>query len=333
MIDLAVAIPTFNSEKYISTAIESVKSQSVPGVPIYVFDNNSTDRTVAICEKFTNVTVCQSKQNVGFSKNIRNCFYLTPHQYVALLCSDDWYERNHLEAAMIIFRDNNTVQYYFSFAKLIYEDPQSPDGYFQFSITNNLIPPLILLPRLLKSHIIPISSLVINKHILTKVPQDCWEGKLSDWEFTIHSTSNFTGWCEKQYNVCYLQRPSSMGQQWYLEEGYCLNRINLFFKMTGTYPVLKRTEIKLIIYRWMETFIIAMYKREKGFLFDAIKQEINSIADIIKSNMNNHYIVQLFMSMSKLVLIQIVRVQLLRKMTITIVKAAGIGKMILADSE
>ena len=333
MIDIAVAIPTYNSEKYVATAIKSVKSQSIHNIPIYIFDNHSTDRTVAISQKFDNVTIHQNEQNYGFSANLKNCFYITPHQFVALLCSDDWFEENHLEVAINTFMENSEIQYYFCFAKLKYEDALQPDRFFQHPISNNIIPPMFLFNRLLKSHIIPISSLVVNKNVLEKVPGECWERKLSDWEFAIHISNNYTGWCEKRYNVCFLQRPSSMGQQWYLEKGYSLNRMNLFFTINKIYSISNKAALNIIIHRYLEAFIIAIYKLESGLSLKEIVREINEIEKVVKSMMAGHRTLQLFLFLSRIFFIRLLQLKLFRSIIIKFTKVFGIGKFIIAEPD
>jgi glycosyltransferase involved in cell wall biosynthesis len=331
MIDIAVAIPTFNSEKYIAKALQSTLSQNSGTIPVYVFDNGSTDRTVDICRDFSHVTVHRNSTNEGFSKNIRNCFYEPPHEWVALLCSDDWFESNHIETAMNAFKNNKHVRYYFSYAKLIFEDGRQADSNFSFEVDSNLLPPAHLYPRLLKSHLIPISSLIVHKDTLQKVPEECWVRKLSDWEFTIHITNHFTGWCEKQTTVCYLQRSSSMGQLWYFEQDYSLNRIKLLFAMNEMFPVSKEMATSLIIHRWMEAIIIAIHKRDKSIRLHDINSELDAISQIIHSKMQSAIFIRFLLRLCKSMFVVLVRFKLFRAAALNLLRIAGIGKFILTE--
>jgi glycosyltransferase involved in cell wall biosynthesis len=332
MIDIAIAIPTFNSEKYITKAIQSTLIQSAGVIPVYVFDNCSSDNTVDICKEFPHVTVWRNTMNEGFSKNIRNCFYRPPHKYVALLCSDDWFESNHIEAAIFAFQNNKEVRYYFSYAKLIYEDNRNVERVFSVAVDTNFIPPMHLYPRLLKSHIIPISSLVIHKNTLQKVPEECWNRKLSDWELTIHISNHYAGWCEKQPTVCYLQRSSSMGQSWYLEKDYSLSRIDLLFSLLDRFSLSQKKETSLILHRWLEAFIIAIHKRENRVGLDSINSELDCIRKTIHSRMKHSLFSGIFLWLSKSILINFIVFKQVRKMTLTILRKLGVGQFILADT-
>ena len=47
---IAVLIPCYNEEKTIKKVVEDWKKE-LPEATIYVYNNNSTDRTVEICKK------------------------------------------------------------------------------------------------------------------------------------------------------------------------------------------------------------------------------------------------------------------------------------------
>jgi glycosyltransferase involved in cell wall biosynthesis len=52
---ISIIIPTLNEERHIVKCLESLKSQRYPGdrFEIIVVDNGSTDRTLNLCEKYT----------------------------------------------------------------------------------------------------------------------------------------------------------------------------------------------------------------------------------------------------------------------------------------
>jgi len=66
-IRVCIAIPTFNSAHYISELLAYVTKQSVHR--IYVLDDASTDNTVAICQKFSQVKVIAGDKNLGPTRN------------------------------------------------------------------------------------------------------------------------------------------------------------------------------------------------------------------------------------------------------------------------
>lgn len=66
---VSIGILTYNSEKYLEHAIPSFLAQDYPNLEIVVLDNNSSDNTVSILqERYPEVQVITSKENLGFSK-------------------------------------------------------------------------------------------------------------------------------------------------------------------------------------------------------------------------------------------------------------------------
>lgn len=61
---VSVIIVTYNSEKTIEACLQSVPSK----FETIVVDNDSTDKTVDLVKKFTNVELIQNKENLGFGQ-------------------------------------------------------------------------------------------------------------------------------------------------------------------------------------------------------------------------------------------------------------------------
>lgn len=67
---LALVIPVYNEEIYLTSCLESIVAQSVKPIQIIVVDNNSTDNTLDIARKYKSVTLLQEKkQGVTFARN------------------------------------------------------------------------------------------------------------------------------------------------------------------------------------------------------------------------------------------------------------------------
>ena len=49
---VSVVTPTYNREKYLPEAIESVLGQSYPNLEYHIVDDGSTDNTQAVVESF-----------------------------------------------------------------------------------------------------------------------------------------------------------------------------------------------------------------------------------------------------------------------------------------
>ena len=53
---VSILIPTYNNERYIEAAIDSVREQSYINTEIIVIDDGSTDSTREVCEQYPEVT-------------------------------------------------------------------------------------------------------------------------------------------------------------------------------------------------------------------------------------------------------------------------------------
>ena len=99
MIDVIMC--SYNSEDSIAEAVESVLNQTFEKFNLYVFDDNSQDKTLDILKKYTHdkrLTIISSKNNIGTyaAKNyvLKN---LCKSPYVALHDSDDYSEPTRFE--------------------------------------------------------------------------------------------------------------------------------------------------------------------------------------------------------------------------------------------
>ncbi len=90
---VSILIPTYNSARFVSDAIESALSQTYKTVEIVIVDNASTDETMAILSEYasnnSNIYVYQNETNLGPVNNWRRCTELAKGDFAVLLFSDD----------------------------------------------------------------------------------------------------------------------------------------------------------------------------------------------------------------------------------------------------
>jgi len=99
MMDISVIIPTYNREKSISRAIESVLCQSVPVSEVIVVDDHSADNTSKVIEQINDQRVkyiyLESNHGAGYARNrgveISSCEWIAFHD------SDDVWDETKIE--------------------------------------------------------------------------------------------------------------------------------------------------------------------------------------------------------------------------------------------
>jgi glycosyltransferase involved in cell wall biosynthesis len=99
---VSVIIPTFNSAKTISRALESVARQTLPPAEIIIVDDCSTDLTISIVEDFARdsqqiVRILTRSKNDGPSTTRNYGWDSAKFDYIAFLDSDDSWHPNKLE--------------------------------------------------------------------------------------------------------------------------------------------------------------------------------------------------------------------------------------------
>ena len=94
---LSVCMTTYNHERYIAQAIESVLCQQTTfAVEVVIGEDCSTDGTLQICSEYENcypdrVRIIASEHNVGMHENYRRTIEACRGKYIAMLDGDDWF--------------------------------------------------------------------------------------------------------------------------------------------------------------------------------------------------------------------------------------------------
>lgn len=96
MTNISVIIPTYNREKYITKAVDSVLCQNYPNYEIIVIDDGSTDNTRLVLNAYAEKIKYIYQQNAGVSAARNRGIKSAEGEWVAFLDSDDEWEENYL---------------------------------------------------------------------------------------------------------------------------------------------------------------------------------------------------------------------------------------------
>ena len=105
---ISVVISSYNSERYVATAIDSVIAQTLTPCELVVIDDGSTDNTAQVVRSYGPAVQWQQKAHGGVAA-ARN--YMVPRvsgEWVAFLDADDYWEPTKLAIQAAAFRASPT---------------------------------------------------------------------------------------------------------------------------------------------------------------------------------------------------------------------------------
>ncbi len=105
---------TYNHERWVSSAIESVLEQSYTNWHLYIGDDCSADNTINIIESFvlkypTKITFIKQKSNIGVTKNLNSILKLCKGDFIANLGGDDIFKSNKITKQIEFLKNNPSV--------------------------------------------------------------------------------------------------------------------------------------------------------------------------------------------------------------------------------
>ena len=134
---VSVVIPSYNHEKFISEAIQSVLDQTFQDFEIIITDDGSSDKTVEKIKKFNDprIKLFQLDYNQGFYFAFKKCLEESCGDYIAMLSSDDIFLPDKLEKQVKILDENDKYAAVFGFAQIIDETGNNRDDKEHFYST------------------------------------------------------------------------------------------------------------------------------------------------------------------------------------------------------
>lgn len=160
---VSVVVCTYNGEKYIGAQLDSILSQTYPLFEVIIQDDNSSDNTWSILEKYaaenSNVHIYHNTSNKGVNGNFFSAISKATGDYIALSDQDDIWHRDKIEKQMDCignkllcschsrpFTDDGSFTYY---------DARIPNYHLQRLIFNGLPGHTMLFQRKLFFEIMP----------------------------------------------------------------------------------------------------------------------------------------------------------------------------------
>ena len=194
---VSVAMITYNHEKFIAQAIESVLGQAADfQIELVIGEDCSTDNTRKIIHDYIcrfpgRIRLLAHDKNIGMNANFAATLEACRGEYIALLEGDDYWTNPDKIARQASFLDNHPdCVNCFHNVRVVSDDPQSPvQGYYPDANGNQLmcapdLPGRFTQQEFLKRNVIPTCSVMFRKGSMDGFP--AWFRELSIGDQPLH---------------------------------------------------------------------------------------------------------------------------------------------------
>ncbi|HEY9670897.1 MAG TPA: glycosyltransferase family 2 protein [Waterburya sp.] len=177
---VSVIIPVYGVEKYITATVQSVLNQTYSNFELLIIDDESPDRTIEICQQFTDPRIkIIHQKNRGLAGARNTGIRHAEGDYIALLDGDDLWLPHKLEKHVEHLETSPTVGVSFSCSAFIDEAGNSLGLYQQPKLTGITIPHLLC-----RNPISNGSAPVIRREVFEAIKfQDNLYGTVEDFYF------------------------------------------------------------------------------------------------------------------------------------------------------
>tara|TARA_B100000989_G_scaffold145948_1_gene108776 strand:+ start:22 stop:792 length:771 start_codon:yes stop_codon:yes gene_type:complete len=108
---ISVVIANYNNGKYIDQCINSLKSQTYRDIEVIFFDDNSTDNSLEIIQKYSDVKIIKNKKQTNHGSinqlnAFKNAINLSSGALIFFLDSDDYFHEKKVETVVNYFKND-----------------------------------------------------------------------------------------------------------------------------------------------------------------------------------------------------------------------------------
>lgn len=269
---VAVEMITYNHEKYIAQAIESVLMQKTDfNYKLIICEDSSTDNTAKICLEYKNkypdkIDLYLNEKNIGVqlnAKKLHSLSFSSHAKYIAMLDGDDyWTDENKLQKQVDFLESHPDFAICFHKLRIEYSEnvPQN------FPLINENTPEITSIRDLAQRNYIHTATTVF-RNVLKELP--IWFNDLpfADWPlFLVIATFGKIKFFDKEmavYRVHYggIHSTKTYQAEKMLSLFYPLGHDSVFDK----FPDVKKHFVKVYNYHYVCVYCLEMYgKKDKA---------------------------------------------------------------------
>jgi teichuronic acid biosynthesis glycosyltransferase TuaG len=200
---VSVFMKSYNHERFISEAIESVLRQDFEDLELIIVDDASTDASRQIIERYakqdSRIRAIFHKCNLGITRVVNDGIEAARGRFIAQIDSDDIWERNKLRKQLAVL-ENNEDLIVWSEGELIDEAGRLMGKTFsQFAGSERKKKSGDIFQALIEAPFIFGASLLYKRENIGDLRYDERLSYLNDYKFVLELASN--------YQFCYIDEP------------------------------------------------------------------------------------------------------------------------------
>ncbi|ACS91097.1 Glycosyl transferase, family 2 [Thermococcus sibiricus MM 739] len=199
-------MPSYNHEKYIAQAIESVLNQTFPDFELIIIDDGSKDRSKEIIKAYEKkdkrIRAIFHKNNKGIARTMNEGLRKAKGKFIALFSSDDVWVKDKLEKQLKFFEKNDDLVVWSE--GLVIDAQGNPTGgtFTQMYGASKKKKSGNLFEELLKGNYIFGQSVILKKKNIKDITYDERLKYLNDYKFMVDLAYN--------YEFYYIPEPLAM---------------------------------------------------------------------------------------------------------------------------
>jgi glycosyltransferase involved in cell wall biosynthesis len=225
VVSVEIVMLTYNEEKFVSQAIDSVLEQDCEfPFLLVIFDDCSTDNTAAICQDYAlkfpqKIHFTQNKENLGLIKNYRKALDFCTAKYIAILEGDDyWIDKCKLQKQVELLESDSELGLVHTARQTLINETQKIHK-TSTTVTNfhRKNQGFVFNTLLLENFITPLTVLFRHKAIIAKLDFDYFinnDFKTLDYAIWLAITKeNKIAFMEDETGVYRIRRDSIMNKK------------------------------------------------------------------------------------------------------------------------
>jgi len=190
---VSVLMPSYNHERFISEAIESVLSQSFNDFELIIIDDASKDESKQIIENFrkkdNRIKAIYHERNMGIARTVNDGVERAKGKFIAFFSSDDLWVKDKLKKQLEVLKRNEDLIVWSE--GLIIDSEGKPTGETFTQGVPERKKSGYILEELLKGNFICGQSVILKRENLGDIRHDGQLKYLNDYKFMVDLASRY----------------------------------------------------------------------------------------------------------------------------------------------